>query len=608
MVLQGTIFLTKLPPALFGLLILAPRGFAATASSISQYGITWTFDKPYEVGQFVTGDWWVVGPVTILNKTPAATGSGETYRHGSMINPNPGNPDEGHDGSAYDGRMPAPFFNSSKIISFPRLLAVGEKLISTESLETFPYTDVTGFSISSNQTYTKTAAILTCVASPPPDQSFRPPYAGSSMTLHTMTGFHWSALPMLTPPASAPAIATVATIFRRPWIDHMTNWLGRAMHPADNMPNYGRELASWVGVGGCLLTCNYSQSQKQDLAIGLTQLGIDEAENFKLNPEIFVTIAGQNTGRKFPVVFAGLMLGDAEMLNHPAPLAAEDSATYYGTDVTPPQTLWTSWHNNGQGVWGFPVPPVSANVLYLYIWGLDNKSDSWAHEGFSPQVWHLSPFPNNGNQYPWGKHEGYRRLATSSMVGQAIAARLLGLRTAWGHQAFFDYIDRWMYEDGEANRNAMAASAVAHSWDTLEPNTGLSWTNPDAWAIFPEGQAITPFERDMYLTYRPTEIPESTEPPPPDNTVESAPPHAWPVPWNPILTPTGIWLKGFQARSSVQVLAVNGAFARELTVDSEGKVLWDGRNAQGQEASSGAYLVLSIQNPKLPPLKIVIKR
>ena len=33
--------------------------------SVSQYGITWTFEKPARVGQFVNGDWYVVGPVTV---------------------------------------------------------------------------------------------------------------------------------------------------------------------------------------------------------------------------------------------------------------------------------------------------------------------------------------------------------------------------------------------------------------------------------------------------------------------------------------------------------------------------------------------------------------
>src|SRR5258708_1896902 len=28
--------------------------------SVSQYGITWTFDQPARVGQFINGDWYVV--------------------------------------------------------------------------------------------------------------------------------------------------------------------------------------------------------------------------------------------------------------------------------------------------------------------------------------------------------------------------------------------------------------------------------------------------------------------------------------------------------------------------------------------------------------------
>ncbi|MCA1761351.1 MAG: hypothetical protein LC658_16395, partial [Bacteroidales bacterium] len=38
---------------------------------ISQYGITWEFDKPMQTGQFITGDWWVVGAATIVQITPA---------------------------------------------------------------------------------------------------------------------------------------------------------------------------------------------------------------------------------------------------------------------------------------------------------------------------------------------------------------------------------------------------------------------------------------------------------------------------------------------------------------------------------------------------------
>ena len=44
--------------------------------------------------------------------------------------------------------------------------------------------------------------------------------------------------------------------------------------------------------------------------------------------------------------------------------------------------------------------------------------------------------------------EGYRRCCTSnSWVGQALALRVLNAESIWQHPAFFDYVDRWMYED-----------------------------------------------------------------------------------------------------------------------------------------------------------------
>ncbi len=43
---------------------------AATCASIEQFGITWTFDSDYECGQFANGDYWVVGPVTIVSIDP----------------------------------------------------------------------------------------------------------------------------------------------------------------------------------------------------------------------------------------------------------------------------------------------------------------------------------------------------------------------------------------------------------------------------------------------------------------------------------------------------------------------------------------------------------
>jgi hypothetical protein len=47
--------------------------------------------------------------------------------------------------------------------------------------------------------------------------------------------------------------------------------------------------------------------------------------------------------------------------------------------------------------------------------------------------------------------ESYRRCCTSvGWVAQALALRLLHAEERWGHDAFLDYVDRWMFEDDAA--------------------------------------------------------------------------------------------------------------------------------------------------------------
>jgi len=51
----------------------------------TQYGVTWTFDKEVPAGQFVNGDNYVVGPVTVVKIDPAPIDG----RNGSILNLNP---------------------------------------------------------------------------------------------------------------------------------------------------------------------------------------------------------------------------------------------------------------------------------------------------------------------------------------------------------------------------------------------------------------------------------------------------------------------------------------------------------------------------------------
>ncbi|MFW6277082.1 MAG: hypothetical protein ACOC1J_00320 [Prolixibacteraceae bacterium] len=66
---------------LFSILLIGILGIQSHAGEtvkvekrkqVSQYGITWTFSEPVLTGQFITGDWWVAGPVTVVKISPGS--------------------------------------------------------------------------------------------------------------------------------------------------------------------------------------------------------------------------------------------------------------------------------------------------------------------------------------------------------------------------------------------------------------------------------------------------------------------------------------------------------------------------------------------------------
>jgi hypothetical protein len=67
-------------------------------------------------------------------------------------------------------------------------------------------------------------------------------------------------------------------------------------------------------------------------------------------------------------------------------------------------------------------------------------------------------------------------------VGQALAARILHAEKTWNHDAFFDYVDRWMEEDDtEAIRVIKKATGTDYSasWSrqrqAWDPFVGAMW-------------------------------------------------------------------------------------------------------------------------------------
>ena len=378
-----------------------------TQQSLSQYGITWTFAEPARTGRFITGDWWVVGPVTVRSVSPDPTAD----RHGSVVNPAAG------DKQGYDSRVAN--FDASLRASFPLTLQPGDALVSTISVENVG--DKTADTVPGQYCRgpLRTAAVLTCVRESPPKDAFRPAYVGTWREMFTAAQLRRDRLPGLQAPETTPDVKPYERYLERIWLDHQREWVNRMMHPLENMPDYGREITNIVSDVGLLVLLDDPNRQRETLLLRFVQKGIDYYGVVQSDSDLWIANGGHNSGRKWPILFAGWMLGHEGMM-HVQATFQEDQQTYHGPGFRGQKALWT----------------------------ITLKNPNARHEEVDPATWESfgDTRGNNGT-----KAEGYRKLNGPTWVGQALAARLTGMIECWDHPAFFDYVDRWWQEEHEAN-------------------------------------------------------------------------------------------------------------------------------------------------------------
>ena len=422
------------------------------ALALTQFGITWTFDKQYQTGQFANGDYWVFGPVTIVSINPPSSQSGGRTINGSMLNPSPTQGEtQGYDSAMYDTY--GPYYNSALNVALnvsaqnPLSVPAGSSLVSTISEAEAGY-----------RPQLKTAAILTVLSSAPADGSFRPPYCGTDKTIHfNKSNLDYTKLASLVPVVGTPNITDVEAYFEKPWIDHVPNWLGRYHHPTDNMPDYGREMAGQISVGALMLNLNYTNAQKEKLLVRFVQLGIDfygviqdgGQNNWPPN-------GGHESGRKWPILFASIMLGNSGMgsIGQSATVQfGEDGQTFYIA-----QSDINLVHNPDTRT--SPAVPYAQGDLGLPEWGIVHSND-----------------PTQDNNH-W--ETVYRQCCTAlSWNGFVLAAHIMNAKSLWNHDALFDYQDRYMQvsSSGGAYPGWRSwDSFTEHMWDTYRANYGTVWT------------------------------------------------------------------------------------------------------------------------------------
>lgn len=387
-------------------------GQASMPYSVTKDAITWTFASDYVVGQYVNGDYFVIDPgagVTVTSVSPGSTGSSSSFRNGSVVNP-------AGSSQGYDGRVGG--YDSGQSVTFPITLSAGDSLVSTVS-QIGAGTDVTGYNFASGHALVADASVLTVVSSAPSADSFRPPYVGTAKPTYFASSMNTGLLPEVSI-SSKPSIAYLANIadqFARPWLDHKPGWTGRPMHAINNMANYGREIGSSSSTMAALLMLDYTPSEKSRALINYVQTGID-LYWMSQTGSIWTADGGHANGRKWPILFAGLMLDDSGMKNVASGAQfGEDGQTYYGV---------TNSANLGQSKVAF--------------WGTTD-----------PDVYYQAGCTGGGNKQgrPSTLDDDacavYRNCCTSfTWVGTAISVLLMDQKALWGHDAYFDYVDRWM--------------------------------------------------------------------------------------------------------------------------------------------------------------------
>jgi hypothetical protein len=356
-------------------------------------------------------------------------------RNGSMVALQAGGK-QGHDSRSVT-------YSEADSVKLPYALAPNRSLISTISHTELPADNfcakIMWRSEKKSQCALRAAAVLTCLPEAPPADAFRPPYIGTDKPLWRAKDIQWDLLLKLKPAGEVPAWEDFERYFQRPWLEHLLNWPQQELNPTENQPNYGREHARLVSMASLMLLLDVPKERKEKLAIGLIQYGIDVSGVAKVGGE-WNWGGGHSSGRKWPVLFASLMLGDPKLRELPeSAVFHEDAQTYYGKGWFGQTVLWQMITHHG------PRTP---------------------YEEKPPEQWEQ-----------WDKtSEGYRCCCNAvAWVGTALAARQMKAIKVWEHDAFFDYCDRWMREDDPYAQSRGAHKRPAGETKTNDPFVDAMW-------------------------------------------------------------------------------------------------------------------------------------
>lgn len=400
------------------------------ATSVTSGDVTWTFAADMTVGQYVTGDWWVVGPVSITMITPMSTiETGPRTINGSMLNPVM-QVNQGLDTYLMGERES--YYVASLNVGRPSgsNISAGNPLnITTGSL-------ISGISIAlagSASSRVRVLEILTVVSSSPATNSFRPPYVGTDkVSYHVLGDVSYASLPSLTAPASAPAISTTLAYFNKSWIEHMTTWLKELSNAPENLPNYGREIADQIGEASLQLCLDINQASKESLANKLIQIGIDYYAVITSTEgrTTWEADGGHMSGRVFPILLAGLLLSDSNMLS-----VMDKSGDYAYSNGYYAGNLPADYRHFGEVDQTFHITQRDIDLDHSPNTDYPQSMLGVAEYG----IRHANYPENDDNDF----NSAYREVVSPPLPSYILSSLILSLKSYWNHDSIFDYTDRY---------------------------------------------------------------------------------------------------------------------------------------------------------------------
>ncbi|MBI5536805.1 MAG: hypothetical protein HY898_29055 [Deltaproteobacteria bacterium] len=434
-----------------------------TTSSISQNGVTWTFDRPYEYGTYANGDFWVKGPVVITSITPAVTAKLENLGAGicaggytsrdctdacaakfpdmaalCSVSQEPDsqgdclcmsgrngwqvNPAAGRVTSAFDSRVGSMAFDSRLIPALPYTAKPGESLVKGVSREE---------GLTDNRPSLKTATVLTVVGETPPDAGatvFRPPYVGADKPHYKVSALKTDLLPSLPAVADMPSWKEVEDLVRLVQLEHIAGAPGSIIRPQDHLYYYAPENGGRRATVALRLMIDEPMQNRMPALIYYVQGGIDMLYALK-NGQVWGAGGGEYPGMKLIMLFAGVMLGEQGLVDLVRGFTAyEDESVFFG--------------KSQQGLWG-------------HVNGYHEQQEAYWSDVVNEIIPGKEP-SRKTNRDPYGYIDGgivpgtgYQICCSiQSFKGTSLVMQLMPqLKQLWELPALHDYVDR-MVEHG----------------------------------------------------------------------------------------------------------------------------------------------------------------